>query len=248
MVKAIIVDDESRSAEVLQDLLKHCCKRVKVIDTANSVETGLQLLQQEPPELLFLDIELTDGTGFDLLSQLPDVNFEVIFTTAFEQYALRAIKFCAIDYLLKPIQEDELTEAVAKAEERLQERQANRNFEVLMQNLRSTSPNHKIALPTTEGLIFVPVKEILRCEADGSYTKMYFKDGKKLVVSKKIKEYEELLNPYGFYRLHHSHMVNMNEIVKYVRGEGGYVVLTDGSMVDVSKRKREDFLAALDKA
>ncbi|MEX0967505.1 MAG: LytTR family DNA-binding domain-containing protein [Bacteroidia bacterium] len=248
MIKAIIIDDERKSGENLKALIEKYCKHLKVIATADSVESGIEAIANEKPQLVFLDIELNNGTGFDILSSLDSTDFEVIFTTAFEQYALKAIKFAAVDYLLKPIDVEELTAAVFKAEERLNHREANKNFEVLMQNLKSASSNHKIALPTTQGLTFVPVSHILRCEADGSYTWFYFKDGRKLIVSKKIKEYEELLSAYGFYRVHHSHLVNMEEIEKYVRGDGGYVVMTDGTMVDVSKRKREHFLAALDKA
>ncbi|MFY0673605.1 MAG: response regulator transcription factor [Bacteroidia bacterium] len=248
MMRAVIIDDEVRSRESLEILVKENCKNVEVVALAESVESGLATLKQHKPDLLFLDIELQDGTGFDLLEKSALDDFHVIFTTAFENYALKALKLSAVDYLLKPINAEELVQAVNKAEELSDNDSTNKNFELLLQNLQNSTGKHKIALPTSEGLTFINVSDIIRCQADGSYTHFFFKDRKKILVSKKIKEYEELLSPYNFVRVHHSHLVNLDEVAKYVRGDGGYVVMSDGETVYVSKRKKEDFMSALNKA
>lgn len=248
MMRAVIIDDETRSRESLEIIVKENCKNVEVVALAESVESGVAAIKQHKPDLLFLDIELQDGTGFDLLEKSSTSDFHVIFTTAFENYALKALKLSAVDYLLKPINSEELVQAVNKAEELSDSDSTNKNFELLLQNLQNSTGKHKIALPTSEGLTFINVSEIIRCQADGSYTHFFFKDRKKILVSKKIKEYEELLSPYNFVRVHHSHLVNLDEVAKYVRGDGGYVVMSDGETVYVSKRKKEDFMAALNKA
>ncbi len=248
MMRAVIIDDELRSRESLDILVKENCPNVQVIALAESVETGVAAIKEHKPDLIFLDIELQDGTGFDLLEKSAAADFHVIFTTAFENYALKALKISAVDYLLKPINAEELVQAVNKAKDLRSKKDTNKNFELLLQNLQSNSGKHKIALPTSEGLTFINVSDIIRCQADGSYTHFFFKDKKKILVSKKIKEYEELLSPYNFVRVHHSHLVNLDEVTKYVRGDGGYVVMSDGETVYVSKRKKEDFMAALNKA
>ena len=248
MMRALIIDDEIRSRESLEIIVKENCKNVEVVALAESVESGVAAIKQHKPDLLFLDIELQDGTGFDLLEKSSYGDFHVIFTTAFENYALKALKLSAVDYLLKPINSEELVQAVNKAEELSDSDSTNKNFELLLQNLQNSTGKHKIALPTSEGLTFINVSEIIRCQADGSYTHFFFKDRKKILVSKKIKEYEELLSPYNFVRVHHSHLVNLDEVAKYVRGDGGYVVMSDGETVYVSKRKKEDFMSALNKA
>ena len=247
-MNAVIIDDEKRSRESLELLVKDYCPQVNVLEMAESVETGVEAVKKHKPDLLFLDIELQDGTGFDLLEKVSGNNFYVIFTTAFENYALRALKLSAVDYLLKPINADELAAAVKKAGDIIEKTHQESNFQLLLQNLQSNTGMHKIALPTSEGLTFINVHDIIRCQADGSYTHFFFKSQKKLLVSKKIKEYEELLSPYNFVRVHHSHLVNLDEVTKYVRGDGGYVVMSDGETVYVSKRKKEDFMSALNKA
>lgn len=247
-MNAVIIDDEKRSRESLELLVKDYCPEVNVLEMADSVATGVEAVKKHKPDILFLDIELQDGTGFDLLEKVAGNNFYVIFTTAFENYALRALKLSAVDYLLKPINADELKAAVKKASDIIDKSNQESNFQLLLQNLQSNTGMHKIALPTSEGLTFINVHDIIRCQADGSYTHFFFKSQKKLLVSKKIKEYEELLSPYNFVRVHHSHLVNLDEVTKYVRGDGGYVVMSDGETVYVSKRKKEDFMSALNKA
>lgn len=247
-MKALIIDDEKRSRESLKQLVVDECPDVEVLDMADSVANGADAIKKHQPNLLFLDIEMQDGTGFDLLEKVANSNFHVIFTTAFENYALKALKLSAVDYILKPINPVELKEAVSKAKELIEQKDQDKNFELLLQNLQSNTGKHKIALPSSEGLTFINVNDIIRCQADGSYTHFFFKDRKKILVSKKIKEYEELLSPYNFVRVHHSHLVNLDEVAKYVRGDGGYVVMSDGETVYVSKRKKEDFMSALNKA
>lgn len=248
MLQAIIVDDEKKSRDTLHTLVEEYCADVKVLQTAGNIDEAVEAIKKLKPNLLFLDIELQNGTGFDLLEKVKSLDFDVIFTTAFEGYALKALKMSAVDYLLKPISEDELLAAVKKVQQKRQKQSADRNFDLLLQNLNAGQGQHKIALPTSEGLTFINVHDIIRCQADGSYTHFYFKDQKKILVSKKIKEYEELLAPYNFVRVHHSHLVNLSEVTKYVRGDGGYVVMSDGETVYVSKRKKEDFMSALNKA
>ncbi|HYV94112.1 MAG TPA: LytTR family DNA-binding domain-containing protein [Chitinophagales bacterium] len=243
MITAIIIEDEERSRKMLCALLLEHCRQISVVGEANSVQSGLEAIVQLQPQLVFLDIELQSETSFEILEKLPEINFELIFTTAFDHYALKAIKFCAIDYLLKPIDLNDLQVAIAKAEKRIQQQAMNKNLEALMNNLRSSvQNNHKIALPTMEGLIFVPVADMIYCEGDGPYTTFFLKQNQKVTTSKTLKEYEDLLRDYGFFRIHKSWLVNLQEINRYIRGDGGQLVLSNGATIDVSKKRKEDFL------
>jgi two-component system LytT family response regulator len=206
-----------------------------------NIAEAVEAVAVHSPQVVFLDIQLQRETGFDLLTKLKEINFEVIFTTAYTEYAIKAFKFSAIDYLLKPIDIDELIKAVAKVEKRVTNNMTSRLTE-LVQNLKRESPeNFKIALPTLEGLVFVNVKDIIYCEASSNYTKIYTSD-EKYLVSKTLKEYDELLSDHNFFRIHNSYLININSIKKYVKGEGGYVVLNNNVSLDVSKRKKEAFL------
>jgi two-component system LytT family response regulator len=251
MLQAIIVDDESRSRDTLRNFIhEFCADKVSVVATAESVDSATEAILMHPGlDLLFLDIEMNRETGFDLLRRFREIPFEVIFTTAHEGYALKAIKTCAIDYLLKPIAIDELASAVNKVQDKRSKASFHQRFEAFMTNMQHPAKREKqqIAVATTEGLLFLNVVDILRCEADGAYTSFHLKNGSKVFVSKNLKEYEGLLAEYGFFRVHHSFVINMNEIKKYVRGEGGYVIMSDDFIVDVSKRKKEAFLAHISK-
>jgi two-component system LytT family response regulator len=251
MLQAIIVDDEPRSRDTLRNFLNEFCpQQVNVVALADSVDTGAEAVLQHPDvDLLFLDIEMNRETGFDLLRRFREIPFEVIFTTAHEGYALKAIKTCAIDYLLKPIDIEELKSAVGKVQDKRSKASFHQRFEAFMHNMQHPARKEKqqIAVATTEGLLFLNIVDILRCEADGAYTGFHLKNGSKVFVSKNLKEYEGLLAEYGFFRVHHSFIINMNEIKKYVRGEGGYVIMSDDFMVDVSKRKKDAFLAQIAK-
>jgi two-component system LytT family response regulator len=241
MLKAIIVDDEAKARENLQLLLQDFVKGVEVVSLCQNITEAVEAVAIHSPQIVFLDIQLQRETGFDLLTKLKEINFEVIFTTAYTEYAIKAFKFSAIDYLLKPIDIEELKKAVAKVEKRVTNNTASRLTELVQNLKRESSDNFKIALPTLEGLVFVNVKDILYCEASSNYTKIFTANDKYL-VSKTLKEYDELLSDHNFFRIHNSYLININAIKKYVKGEGGYVVLNNNISLDVSKRKKEAFL------
>lgn len=243
MIRALLIDDESRSLKLLANLLKEYCPQVQIMDTATTVEDAFQLIQLKQPDVIFLDIEMQRETGFDLLNRFSKIPFEIIFTTAFEQYALKAIKFSALDYLLKPIDIEELKFAVSKVEKYRQEQKSNRRLETFLQNMQLSKSEHcQIALPSTEGLNFIQIQDILYLKSDRQYTIFNTKSGEKIVTSKNLGEYEELLLEFNFFRVHHSSLVNLNEVKKYIRGEGGSVMMSNGQLIEVSKRKKENFL------
>lgn len=208
-----------------------------------NVDEAIRAIYQHHPDVVFLDVQMQQETGFDLLNRLPEVTFEVVFTTAHSEYALQAFKFSAIDYLLKPIHVDDLRQAIFKVEKRRKRVMDERRE---LQQFYSTTPEKimqsKIALPTAEGLTFVRIADILYLRASGSYTEIFTKDNRKLLVSRHLKEYEELLAPHNFFRIHHNSLVHLDYIQGYIRGEGGYVVMTDNTFLDVSRRKKDAFL------
>lgn len=242
MLSCIIVDDELKSRESLKILVEDFCQGIEVKALCQDVGEALEAIKTYNPDVVFLDIHLQRETGFDLLTRLKDFDFEVIFTTAYSEYAIKAFKFSAIDYLLKPIDIEELKASIAKVEKRKSDNIAAR-IEQLMQNLKSgSSDNYKLALPTSDGLVFVKVPDILYCEASSNYTEIVMSDSKKYIVSRTLKEYEDMLVDQNFYRIHHSYLINLNAIKKYVRGDGGYVVMSNDKSLDVSKRKKDGFL------
>ncbi len=246
MLSAVIIEDELHSQEALKNLLQDYCPQVTVRGMAATIKEGITLVDQTKPELVFLDIALKVGTGFDLLEGVTHRNFEVIFTTAYEHYALRAIKFSAIDYLLKPIDLEELQAAIGKVTAKQRNQQYNQQIDYLLKNLNNQHQHrHTITLASTEGLIFVPVNDIIRLEAMGAYTQFHLNNGKKIVVSKHLKEYEQLLSEADFCRIHQSHVINLNEVARFVKSDGGYVVLKDQTKVKVAASRREDFLGKM---
>jgi two-component system LytT family response regulator len=245
MIKAVIVDDEAHCCEVLKTLLEKYCHEVQIISICSSGKEALQVIEEQQPALVFLDVEMPRMNGFDMLEKIPIINFDLIFTTSYNQYALKAIRFSAIDYLLKPIYREELQKAVQKVVHRYQ-RTITQQLEILMQKLRlSSSFVTKIAMPTMEGLQMVAVDTIISCESDSNYTNVMIKGKQKIIVSRTLKEIEEMLEDHPFARVHHSHLVNINEINKYVKGEGGYLQMSDGSSIDVSRSKKEALLRKL---
>ena len=243
MIRTVVIEDEEHSRKMLMGMLHEHCRDINVVADADSVRSGVTAITEHRPELVFLDIELQSETSFEILEKLPEINFELVFTTAFDHYALKAIKFCAIDYLLKPIDLNELQVAVVKAEKRLNREYLNKNLEVLVNNLKNSSQNsHKIALSTLEGLLFVNVTDILYCESSGPYTKFMLKQADRIVTSRHLKEYENMLSGYDFFRIHKSYLINLREIKKYVRGEGGQLIMSNGDALSVSKQRKEDFL------
>lgn len=244
MINAIIVDDEPYCCEMLSLLLQKYCPEVNVVSICLSGTQAIEDIQKRNPQLVFLDIEMPQMSGFDLLQKLPEINFQIIFTTSYDQYAIKAIRFSALDYLLKPIDEEELQSAVKKTIKNLLPSVPSQ-LEVLLQKMKPSFANPKIALPTLEGLQMVPVNNIISCNSDSNYTVFSLKGKQKIVVSRTLKEMEELLEEYSFIRVHHSHLINLNEISKYVRGEGGYLLMSDGSNINVSKSKKEFLLKKL---
>lgn len=245
MVQCIIVDDELKSRESLQILLEDFCNNVKVLALCQNVAEAIKAIETHQPDVVFLDIQMQRETGFDLLTKIGSINFEVIFTTAYSEYAIKAFKFSAIDYLLKPIDIEELKKSIEKVENKLVGNFSLR-LEQLIQNLKpTTNQNYKLALPTSDGLIFIKIEDIIYCEASSNYTLIFTNDEKKHLVSRTLKEYEDLLSDHNFFRIHNSFLINLNCIKKYVRGEGGYVTMSNDVSLDVSKRKKESFLTKI---
>jgi two-component system LytT family response regulator len=244
MITAIIVDDEEKSRITLQDLVTKYCPTVRICELCDSVDNAVKAIDKHNPQLVFLDIEMPFNNGFVLLEKIKEPEFDVIFTTAYGHYAIQAIKSNAIDYLLKPIDIDELKVAVDKVEKRKNSSSDRiQNFESLLSAVKSKSV--KIAVPTFEGLQMIKAEEIIKCVADESYTEIYLTDGKKIVVSKLLKEYEGLLSGLNFFRVHNSCLINLTHVSKYVKGEGGYVIMSDGESVEVSRRKKAELLTKL---
>ena len=241
-LRAIIVDDEKHSRETLKNLVAEFCTNVEILTTASTISEALSAIKTQNPDLVFLDIELQTGTGFDILEQLGDINFEVIFTTAFEQYALKAVKFSSLDYLLKPIDLDELQKAVEKAKKIKDSNIYNKQLETLIYNLKQQQPNHnRICLSTSDGYEFINIAEIMYCKAEGSYTTFKLINGTNLLVSKHLKEYENLLAEQHFMRVHNSFLINLNEVKKYVKADGGYILMNNGESVSISRNKKDEF-------
>jgi two-component system LytT family response regulator len=244
MLKAIIVDDEPYCCEALATLMGDF-PDVEVAAICHNAADALSAIQKHSPDLVFLDVEMPKMNGFEMLEQLPSVNFHLIFTTSYDQYALKAIRFSAIDYLLKPIDREELQNAVKKVIQRSQKPIAEQ-LEILMQKIHSPStPITRIAMPTMEGLQMIQVDSIISCESDSNYTILHLKDKKKKVASTTLKEIEELLEDHSFVRVHRCYLVNLNEIEKYLKGEGGYLVMSDGTAIDVSRSKKDVLLKKL---
>ena len=241
VTRTILIDDEKNTREALRALLQHYCPDVEIIGEAASAEEGLQLLRSHPPDLLFLDVEMPLGSGFDLLDLLGAAPFDVIFTTAHDRYALRAIKFCALDYLLKPVGVAELREAVAKAQRR--PAPATAQLQTFYDNMRgSHGPAGKVVLPTLQGFEVVEMARVVRCQADDNYTLFVLEGKERILVSRTLKEYEELFSEQGFIRIHQSHLVNAAHVKRYIKGSGGYVQLTDDSIIEVSRRKKDELM------
>jgi two-component system LytT family response regulator len=244
-IKTIIVDDEPYCCESLSTLLERFCPEVKISAICHSGQEALTAIQEIKPHLVFLDIEMPYMNGFELLQKLPAIDFELVFTTSYDQYAIKAFRFSALDYLLKPIVREELQKAVKKVVDRKQS-PIPQQLEILLQKINQPSiPIQRIALPTMEGLQLVPVSSIISCASDGNYTIFLMKDKQKIVVSRPLKEVEEMLAEHSFFRVHHSYIVNMNEIDKFIKTDGGYLIMSDGSSVDVSRSKKDVLLKKL---
>lgn len=241
-MKAIIVEDEVLIQKSLASLLQKYCADINVLGCADNIEHGLELIRSMQPELLFLDIQLQDGTSFELLRKVQDFNFQTIFITAFAQYAIKAIKFNALDYLLKPLDVDELIAAVEKAKSIYARYPYNQSLETFVRNEQLNANDKRITLPTSNSLEFVKVSNIILCKAQGSYTLFITSEKGDILVSKHIKTYEELLNDFDFIRPHQSYLINRDHVQRYIKTDGGYVIMSDGSIVAVSKHRKTRFL------
>jgi len=245
MIKAIIIDDEMHCRKTLSILLKEYCPDVQIIEQCDNGEDGVEAIKKSKPDLVFLDIEMPRMNGFEMLEQFSEIPFAVIFTTGYDQYAIKAFRFSALDYLLKPIDHEELKKAVLKVSKHILY-PLPQQLEILLQKIHhQPAAINKIALPTMEGLQMIPVDSIISCASDRNYTAVLLKGKQKIIVSRILKDIEEMLEEYSFLRVHHSYIVNLNEISKYIKGEGGYLVMSDGSSVDVSRSRKEILLQKL---
>jgi|UniRef100_UPI00404A5568 two-component system LytT family response regulator len=245
MKKALIIDDEQRTRELIAKMITSFDLGIEAIPMGESVQSGIAAIAAIQPDLVFLDIQMPDGTGFDLLKAIPNKNFEVIFITAHEEFAIKAIKFSALDYILKPVDADELRSAIERALETLNDTKAEPQFEALQHNIQ---PNQKrrLVLKTQESVHVVELDQIIRCEADRNYTSFFLKNGKKILVSRTLKDYETLLTGHNFLRVQQSHLVNLDYVDRYDKGNGGAVVMKDGSEVPLSPAKRDVFFQILE--
>lgn len=248
MIRAIIIDDEKHCIESLSNLLlEEFSHKIEFTETAQTVNEGIKLILNLQPDLVFLDVQIADETGFDLLRQIEEINFEIIFTTAFEKYAIQAIKFSALDYLLKPINKGDLEIALNKLSENSR-KLTSAKLEALLFNLERKNDGFKrIIVPTSSGFEFLDVNDIIHCESKINYTTLFLKGNKKLLVAKTLKEFEEMLTPFHFFRIHNSHLVNLSAVKSYHKGKGGSVILSDGTEIEVSTRRKDDFLKELSK-
>ncbi len=243
MIEAIIIDDESNNINSLQKLLAVFCPDIHIAGTATNAITGYELIKKINPQLAFLDIEMPFGNAFDLLNRFQEIRFEIIFVTAFDQYAIKAFKYSAIDYLLKPINIAELIKAVNKAKMQFDNKGVNEKVTTLLHNIDPGKSNHiKIAIPVLNGITFIDMQTIIRMEAQKNYTLVYITGGIKIMATKNLGSFEDLLPEEQFCRIHHSHIVNLDFIKKYNTGRGGLIEMDDGTEIEVSVRKRDSFL------
>lgn len=246
MIKAIIVDDELGARESLSKMLEKNCKQIEVVAKVDSMLSAFEAITNKEPDLVFLDIEMPNGNAFDLLEKFKNINFNIIFTTAYDHYAIKAIKFSAIDYILKPIDPEELVNAVKRFEaQRGQKATLDKQYKTLLSNVRPENKLKKVGIPDGDGLVFINLSDIIRCDSDGNYTFFILTSGKKIIASRTLGEYEQMFADDNFFRIHRSHLINLEHVKKYIKGEGGYVVMTDNSQVEVSRRNKTDFLEKL---
>ncbi|MCX6233030.1 MAG: LytTR family DNA-binding domain-containing protein [Bacteroidetes bacterium] len=246
MIKAVIIDDEKKSRDALIGLIDRYCPEVFVLAQADGCMDGIEKVKLNKPDIVFLDIQMPDGSGFNFLEAFDEFNFEVIFATAHDQFAIKAIKYSALDYLLKPINPDDLKEAIQKYIEKQHKGEISNNIKVLLDNMKlPNSEAKKIILSTSEGIHVIGTDEIIRCESDDYYTKFFLTDGKTILISKTLKQNEAMLSDFNFIRPHKSHLVNIKYIKSYLKVDGGYILMTDGCKIPVSRRKRDSIISML---
>jgi two-component system LytT family response regulator len=243
-VSAVIIDDDLLCRELLNDLLQKHCPAITVKELCKNAEAGLTAVARWQPEIIFLDIEMPGMNGFDMLRQLPSLQSEVIFITAHDRYAINAIRFSALDYLLKPVKPAMLVEAVKRAQIKIAEKKFVPQYRFLLNNMDGPrdAQLQNLAIPTVEGLLFVKTAHVIRCESDDRYTKIFVVGKKMLLASRTLAEFEDLLQSSGFIRIHKSHLINSSHLKKYIRGEGGQVIMSDNSNLPVARRKKDELL------
>ena len=243
--KSIIIDDEVHNLENLARLLEKNCPNIDVVAVASSSDEGIKLIEKHQPDLVFLDIEMPGKNGFEMLKNISTINFQVIFVTAYSQYVLKAIKSCALDYLMKPVAVSELKEAVTRVSKIILEKFENKKLKVLVENLNAIDQPTKIVLPTAEEVFFVCIKDIIRCKGENNYTHFFLTNGSNILVSKTLKEWDDLLKTHQFIRTHQSHLINSIHVKSYVKKDGGYIVMKDDSTVSVSRHRKEEVINKL---
>lgn len=245
-IKAIIVDDELGARESLSKMIEKNCKSIEIVAKADSMANAFMEITTHQPDLVFLDIEMPNGNAFDLLEKFKEINFNIIFTTAYDHYAIKAIKFSAIDYILKPIDPEELMKAVTRYESQVNNKNSlDKKFKTLLSNVKPENKLKKVGIPDGDGLIFINLADIIRCDSDGNYTYFILTSGKKIIASRTLGEYEQMFIDDNFFRVHRSHLINLEHVKKYIKGEGGYVIMSDNSQVEVSRRNKNEFLEKL---
>lgn len=242
MISAIIIDDEARGRFALQQKLADYCPTIALLGEAASGQEGIDLIKKVHPQIVFLDIEMPGMDGFEMLKRLPGHDFHIIFTTAYDHYAIKAIRFAAFDYLLKPVDIEELRFAVARIAAAPVEEQTQKKLEVLKENLSGRPRLNKIAIPTLDGLLFFDIDSLIHLEAQSNYTRIHFSGHNPLLASRTLKDFEDLLPADMFFRTHHSHLVNLQYIKRYIKGDGGQIEMQGGSYAIVARRKKDEFL------
>lgn len=244
MIRCVIVDDENKAREILGEMLKLYCSDVVVVGEAHNVNSAYEIIQKEKPDLVLLDIKMPDGSGFDLLNKFSNIDFKVIFITAHEEYAIKAFRFSALDYLLKPIDPSDLMSAIEKISQASDENGFNEQFETFKNNYfeGENKDDKRIVLKTQENIYIIYLRDVIRCQSEKNYTYFYFSNRERIIVSKTLKEFEDILSEFNFMRVHRSHLINLKYIDRFEKIEGGMVIMTDGSKVEVSHRKKEALL------
>ncbi len=245
-IKTLIIEDEQNARKALENMLTFYCPEVELTGHAATVADGLKLIRKTPPDLLLLDVHLPDGTGFDLVKKIRKKQFKIVFVTAYDQYALKAIKLSALDYLLKPVKPDELRKAITKVQQALEkEEQLSLQIETVLHNLNHSNPRKKLILNTSDKVFVLDIAQLVHCEAQDNYVKIFIRQKEDILIAKTLKELEEMLAPYGFFRIHQSHLVNLNFVEAFEKKGTGRVRLKTGERLPVSTRKKEPFLKAL---
>lgn len=248
MLRTIIIDDEQDSREALRLSLEKYCPQAELVAICDNPQNGIEQIKAKKPDLVFLDVQMPHMSGFDVLHHFPKMNFEVIFVTAHNHYAIKAIKFSALDYLLKPVGIDDLQAAIKRASEKSKTNDNSARYRSFFENIKNKEEGiGKLSVPALDGMLFIDFENIIRCKADDNYTEIFLKNKEKIVVSRTLGEIEEMLEGNSFFRIHQAHLINLKHLKRYIKGDGGQVVMNDGSTVDVARRKKEEFLAFIAK-